>query len=118
MANLKDRYYHSSSGKWSLIISVESLIFICRPTLICWYIGCQQQNFRPRTHPATSQDDFRAALIQHDITCVVTGDVAESCDASQYLPHAKVDGVHLSFDFDFPPSQIFTPALAVGNQLL
>jgi len=44
--------------------------------------------------------------MRRDVTCVVTGDVAENCDASHCLPHMRGDDVRLSFDFD-PPPQIF-----------
>jgi hypothetical protein len=91
------------------------MYFLPTVQLIYWLSTTEPQILNT---PATSQDDFRAALIQRDVTCVVTGDVGEGCDASHCLPHAKVDEVSLSFDFDPPPSQIFIHALAVGNQLL
>ncbi|KAF8798393.1 hypothetical protein BYT27DRAFT_7018030, partial [Phlegmacium glaucopus] len=43
------------------------------------------------SHTHTSQEDFRAALIERDGTCVVTGESAVDCDASHCLPHSKGD---------------------------
>ncbi|KIM74517.1 hypothetical protein PILCRDRAFT_828215 [Piloderma croceum F 1598] len=40
---------------------------------------------------ATSQMDFRLVLIDRDGSCVVTGDIADDCDASHCLPHTKGD---------------------------
>jgi hypothetical protein len=48
---------------------------------------------------AGSQEDFRSTLIDLDGTCIVTGDIAEDCEASRCLPHSKGDQVHFSFGF-------------------
>lgn len=52
VANLEDRYYYVSPGKGGLIISGESLIFICRPTSIRRCIGCQRQNLGRSNTPS------------------------------------------------------------------
>ena len=49
------------------------------------------------THSHTSQAEFRSTIVERDGTCVVTGDLAEDCDASHCLPYTKGDEVLFNF---------------------